>query len=404
MPEALAKVKRALGPDAVILRTRTITPQGITAPLHKPQVEITAARADHITTTGPQSFAPKSSPPTNAPPAETHKETADATPSLPPTPMDAYRQNSRPATTPQAMRSALPAPQREPAAPRPKQDPDAPPSNAAASPPEPPVPPDAIQRFYRELVKNEVAADVARNLARQYATILANTPPDQQPSLPEVLRDVITRLTPVADGITIERGQHQRIALVGPAGSGKTSTLCKLAARVKLQQRRDIAILSLDMHRIGASDQLKRYADLIEVPFRLVQSLDELQRALRVFGTTDCLLIDTPGLGLRDRSRFVRLAALLRAAHPNETYLVLPATAAHAVQVQCARSFASLGVSKVILTRLDDVVGFGVLVNVLQQLQWGLAYLSTGQKIPDDLQPACRQRVAQLLFPQQSGC
>lgn len=329
--EALAQVKRELGPEAVILGTRVVPPRGLGRLTGRPWTEITAAPPD--------------------------------------TPTAAPRAGRRPA-------AAGPAG-----------------SPAAA----PPVPPDLYPHYVR-LVQSEVAEELAARLVREAAR---HAPPGagRAAALRAGLRDYIARMVPPAPSLDLESGRPRRVALVGPSGAGKTTTLAKLAARFRLGQGRQVALLSLDLQRVGAHEQLRRYAEILDVPLHTAQTIAEVKRCLRGRGTPELLLIDTPGVGLREEARFARLATLLRAARPDDVHLVLPASLAPSVLVRLAQGFAPLGPSGLVLTRLDDVVGFGVILNVIDRLKLGLAYLTTGQNVPEDIEEGCGARVAELVCP-----
>jgi len=334
MREALERVKSALGPDAVILGTRSLPAPGLGGLAGRQRVEITAA------------------PPGLATPAP--------------------RVRRRRAETASA---AAPAAQAET-----------------------PALPQHLYPYYVQLVQNEVAAELAARLVRQAATRVTDGPHIEPTVLRAALRDYIAQLLPQAGGIDLSAGTPRRVALVGPSGSGKTTTLAKLAAHFKLRQRRRVSLLSLDTHRLAAHEQLRRYAEVIDVPLHTAQTIAEVKQCRQALADVDVLLIDTPGVGLREQGRFARLATLLRAARPDETHLVVPASLAPEVQVRVAQSFAPLGVARAVLTRLDDAVGFGVVLNVVQRLNLGVSYLTTGQNVPNDIEEACSTRVAELLL------
>src|SRR5262249_10213757 len=150
-------------------------------------------------------------------------------------------------------------------------------------------------------------------------------------ALREALRTSIARRIPPTGGVLLTPGTTRRVVLVGPPGGGKTTTLSKLAAHFALRLKKNVAILSLDMHRLGTHDQLGRFADLVGVPVFTAQTVSAVRDALREISQQpeiDLLLIDTHGVSPRERGRFARLAALLRAAKADETHLVLPASLA----------------------------------------------------------------------------
>ena len=135
------------------------------------------------------------------------------------------------------------------------------------------------------------------------------------------------------------------------------------------------------------------------MPFAAAQTITEVKQALQRLADAELLLVDTPGVGLRETARFARLAALLRAARPDETHLVLPACLTPSVLTRMAQGFAALTPASLMLTRLDDAVGFGIILNAIDRLKLRLSYLTTGQNVPEDIEEACGQRVAELVFP-----
>jgi flagellar biosynthesis protein FlhF len=255
----------------------------------------------------------------------------------------------------------------------------------------------ALYPYYVQLVQSEVAEDLAAQLVERAAALVPDGCQAEPEALRGALRECIVRLLPEAGGADPSAGGPRRVAFVGPSGSGKTTTLAKLAAHFKLREGRLVGMLSLDAHRPGATEQLRRYADILGLDLHAAQTLAEVKQAVKDIGAVDVLLIDTPGVGLREQGRFARLALLLRAARPDETHLVLPVSLTPEVQMRVARSFAPLGISRAVLTRLDEVIGCGVILNIAQRLHLNVSYITTGQNVPRDIEAAGGQRVAELL-------
>ena len=262
-----------------------------------------------------------------------------------------------------------------------------------------PALPGDVLPYYQRLVEQEVAEELATRLVQEAARLARQRRISGQTALQELLRETIAATIPVTGGIRLVPGATRRVALVGPAGSGKTTTLAKLAAHFALRCRRRVAIVSLDLQRLDANDQLRRYAEIIGVPMHAAQTVAEVKEALRALHAVDLVLIDTHGVCAGNRGHFVRLAALLRAARPDEVHLVLPASMLPSVHARLAAHFAPLGVSQVVLTRLDEAVGAGVILNAVAKLNWGLSYVTTGESIPNNIEEACPQRLVALLFP-----
>jgi flagellar biosynthesis protein FlhF len=228
-------------------------------------------------------------------------------------------------------------------------------------------------------------------------------------------------MIPAVGGIRLRDGASRRVAFVGPTGAGKTTTLAKLAAHFALRLRKRVAIVSLDTRGLGSNEQLRRYAEVIGVPMHAAQSGADVERLFqrllaadpragratvaadprvgRPAGPVDLVLIDTHGVCANDRRHLARLTAMLNAARPHEIHLVLPACMLPSVQARLAESFAPLGVTRVVLTRLDEAVGLGVLLNTIDKLSCGLSYLTNGESVPNHIEEACAERMAALIFP-----
>lgn len=365
MRDALELVKRELGPDAIILGTRTLPPAGLGALAKRQRVEITAAPPS-LTTPAPRLKGPAQRPASSGPAVAATFEPVAA------------RSPARPSPVAAGASPAVDAPL------------------PFAAPDRPALPPH-LYPCYVQLVQNEVADDLAAQLVKQAA---ARVPAGDsgETALRDSLREYIAALIPETSGVDLQAGAPRRVALVGPSGGGKTTTLAKLAAHFKLRQGKRVGLLSLDMTRLAAHEQLRRYAEVIGVPLHAAQTIADVRQGLHELESVDLLLIDTPGVGLREQGRFARLATLLRAARPDETHLVLPASLAPGVQTRVAQGFTPLGLSRVVLTRLDDAIGFGVILNVTQRLNLNVSYVTTGQNVPNDIEEASGRRVAERLL------
>lgn len=406
LPKALAKVKAALGPDAIILGTRTLT-GGV---LKSARVEITAtADEPRAATAAPSRIVPAdqsrarkeavfSGAVATAPVAS---QTSSAVATSKATPRSAYR--APVATASLAGRtSGVAAIRPWTVAPSTARATDA---RAARNIDDSAVigldQPVIAADFERQLIENEVSEELARALLRD---AFAGNPEPRKLSpahQAELVRDAIARLITTTGGFDAAEGAAQRLVLIGPAGAGKTTAIAKLAAQLRLKQGRRVALICADQHRLGASAQLRRFGELIGVEVESVADATQMKAAVRKIeqqgpATT---LIDTPGVGLREAARLARLHTLVRAARPTAIDLVLPACLCSNTQQRYGEWFADLNPSGLLLTHLDDALGFGVVLNASARLRLKLSYLSAGQSVPKDLEAACSRKIAQVLCP-----
>ena len=202
-----------------------------------------------------------------------------------------------------------------------------------------------------------------------------------------------TALQKLADGIQIiDEGAFMNggtFAMLGPTGVGKTTTIAKLAARFALRHRaEDIALITTDSYRIGAHEQLRRFGQIMQIPVRVASDEHELNDSLEHFGDRRLILIDTAGMSQRD-IRFARQLTLIRGGDPTiKAYLVLSATTQRLGLEQAVRAFCGEKLDGSIITKTDEAIGLGGVLSVLIQNEIPVAYVSNGQRVPEDIEPA----------------
>ncbi len=251
--------------------------------------------------------------------------------------------------------------------------------------------PEELVQTYRQLIENQVADEIAW----QVLDTLGKTIPreqlcDAQRVQAELLK-VIEASLPTAGGIEVKRSSAPHVvAFIGPTGVGKTTTIAKLAANFKLRGRCRVGLVTIDTYRIAAVDQLRMYAQILDVPLQVVLTPAELVEAVAKMRDRDMILIDTAGRSHNDAVRIQELKAFLDAAEPSEVHLVLSSAASERNLLQAVERFSQVRVDKIVFTKLDEAVGFGVILNVLKRVDKALSYITMGQDVPDDIAPGKR--------------
>ena len=261
--------------------------------------------------------------------------------------------------------------------------------------------PDELFHIYTDLID----ADVEQALARDLIFRLNKNCAVEQFQDASVVKSLLTGMVETeircAGPIAPMVGRRKVVALVGATGVGKTTTIAKLAADFRLRESVKIGLVTVDTYRIAAVEQLRTYAEIIDLPMKVVTSPPEMRRALDELIGLDLVLIDTAGRSPRDELQIKELKSLLSVANVDEVHLVLSMSAGLKNLESTARKFSSVGTTSLIMTKLDESVGMGPLLSISNRTGLPISYLTTGQDVPDDIEPARPSRIARLVLGQE---
>ncbi|WP_256761355.1 flagellar biosynthesis protein FlhF [Cohnella sp. WQ 127256] len=177
------------------------------------------------------------------------------------------------------------------------------------------------------------------------------------------------------------------IHFVGPTGVGKTTTIAKLAAEQSLNHRRSVGLITADTYRIAAVDQLRTYADILNIPLEVVFSPSELVRAYKKLSDLDLIFMDTAGRNYRNELFVSEVNSLLSPGEQTETILVLSMTHKISDMKMVASQFVKYGVNQLLLTKFDETDSFGAVINLVKEFDFRISYITFGQAVPDDIRP-----------------
>jgi flagellar biosynthesis protein FlhF len=214
-----------------------------------------------------------------------------------------------------------------------------------------------------------------------------------------VLAEEIRACVQVDSSLGVECEGPRMVALVGPPGAGKTATIAKLVVRYGLSARKPSALISLDTLRVAASEQLRCYASLLGIAFQVVENNRALAQAIEEHRGKDLILIDTPGFTPSDLEGGCEAADFLARRGDIQKHLTLPASIRFADLARISSAFDIFRPSRLIFTRTDETATFGPLLCEAAGGGRPLSFLGTGQRVPEDLEPASQEGLLKRLLP-----
>lgn len=262
------------------------------------------------------------------------------------------------------------------------------------------VEPGPLLTFINKLVDNDAPMDaVDKIMARVRDRLDAIELKDEVVVRQAVLREIEATIDTRSDSLLAlsagaRAGRPRVICLIGPTGVGKTTTVAKLAATCKLRHGRRVGLITSDTYRIAAVEQLRTYAGIIGLPIKVVMSPEEMSSAVADFANMDVIIVDTAGRSQHDARRLDDLKSFIAAAGPDETHLVLASTVGETVMRRTAERFLPLGPDRCILTKLDEAVCTGQIAGLTGRIGLPLSFVTVGQEVPDDIEPARADRLA----------
>ncbi|MBT4289913.1 MAG: flagellar biosynthesis protein FlhF [Deltaproteobacteria bacterium] len=189
------------------------------------------------------------------------------------------------------------------------------------------------------------------------------------------------------------------LTFLGPTGVGKTTTIAKIAGSQKIENPDlKIGLITIDTFRIAAVQQLQEYARIIKIPIRVVNDLTQLDHVLNEFKNKDLVLIDTAGRSQRDEMQMAELRDFLHDRDEFHNLLVISSTTKDGDLVEITKRFSTVKLDGVIFTKLDESTSYGSIFNHAIRFKLPLAYLTTGQNVPEDLESASRERLVDILM------
>lgn len=257
-----------------------------------------------------------------------------------------------------------------------------------------------IRLLYNTMIDNEVDEKYANQ-------IMDEIEKSKKPNIPidYILANVYQKMIlkfGKSDGITPSEQESAKVIMfIGPTGVGKTTTIAKIAGNMVVQEKKKVAMVTADTYRIAAAEQLRTYANILEAPFRVIYTAEELQKAIADFKDFDYIFVDTAGHSHQNEEQLSKMKEMLDAVGElaqRETFLVLSATTKYRDLLKIAQNYKTITDYQLIFTKLDETTTLGNLLNLKLYSDAPIAYVTYGQNVPDDIERFNPQKTVKQLL------
>ncbi|WP_160670744.1 flagellar biosynthesis protein FlhF [Clostridium sp. C8-1-8] len=254
---------------------------------------------------------------------------------------------------------------------------------------------DAKEKPYENLRKSLINNDIEENLVENIIKDIPLSAEQDENTLKEAIEKRIA-----VENVDLKGP----VVLVGPTGVGKTTTIAKLAGRMALIEKKKVGLITVDTYRIGAVDQLKTYAEIMNLDFKVVITTKEMEDAVKSMEHCDVILIDTTGRSSKNSMQISELRAFVQKVNSDNIHLVISATTKNRDIKSIVEGFKILNYNHVIITKLDETSVYGSILNILQLADKPISFMTTGQTVPDDITIFTKEKIAKLIMGEDNIC
>lgn len=248
-------------------------------------------------------------------------------------------------------------------------------------------------KFQLKLENSDLNKNVIKKIMRNMEYMDENLEENQK------LKSVISRMIKVED-----KSLEKIVVLVGPTGVGKTTTIAKLAGRMSLIEKKSVGLITIDTYRIGAVEQLRTYADIMNIPFKVVISIKDMEKAVESMNKCDVILVDTTGRSSKNKMQISELRAYIDKLNTHNVHLVISCTTKNSDINVIVNGYKELNYSNIIITKLDETSTYGSVLNIIEAAKKPISFVTTGQNVPEDIKFMNSDELARLVTGEDIIC
>lgn len=257
--------------------------------------------------------------------------------------------------------------------------------------------PSNFKKIYQHLLDQELDEEFANNLMTRVLEKTGTPHNTNEHHLLELIEHEIAKIVEEHLFIPSRKSSKQIYAFVGPTGVGKTTTIAKLAAYFVLERKMSVGFITADTYRISAVDQLKTYANILNIPVEVVINHDDMRQAIKRLEGVDVILIDTAGRNYKNEIYINELNSMLTIANPDEIFLVHSLTTKQKDLNEITHNFSKIPINSFIFTKTDETYSYGPLLNMINRYNKSIFLLTNGQNVPEDIVFIDSKKIAKMI-------
>jgi len=261
-----------------------------------------------------------------------------------------------------------------------------------------PILPENLLILYQQLKFSGLEEKFARRLVLEAQRNISESDLENFAFVKIFIARMLMKIIKITRGLEDTKTSQRIVALLGPTGVGKTTTVAKIASEQMYKYKRKVALISVDTNGHSSSEKIRSHAKLINVPFSIAKDKSEFNRILRSYEDYDSIIIDSAGYSQRNDKKLFEMRDIFDERGRIQNSLVLSATSKDGDMNEVTKKFGCMPIDSIIFTKLDESVAYGSLFNHAIRFKKPISYLTLGQKIPEDLEIASRERLVDLML------
>ncbi|QQY80719.1 flagellar biosynthesis protein FlhF [Keratinibaculum paraultunense] len=257
--------------------------------------------------------------------------------------------------------------------------------------------PKKLEIYQKKLIENGVNYYIATAILKTIEEQI-NLKDQDEERIEEIVKYTLLEYIGDAKPLCLNKGEQKVVFFIGPTGVGKTTTLAKMAAQLVINNQYNIGLITSDTYRIAAVDQLKTYSDILKLPLKVVYDEKDMFQALANFREKDIILVDTAGKNHKQIDEKDEIVNIMKSVKNKEIYLVVSGTTSYNTLKSIISHYDFIEDYSIIFTKIDEADNYGNVLNAKYLTKKPVSYITTGQNVPDDIEIFDRDKAVKCLI------